>query len=105
MNDFSSIWLSDAEKTHSAGKSLAHTLYDPQCTILLTGELGAGKTTFLQGFASALGISEPLTSPTFALEQRYQTQNHGELFHLDLYRLSEKQAQELIHSPYGQNRK
>ncbi|MFH0851633.1 MAG: tRNA (adenosine(37)-N6)-threonylcarbamoyltransferase complex ATPase subunit type 1 TsaE, partial [Candidatus Peregrinibacteria bacterium] len=84
--------------THSAGASLAHTLYRIPVTVLLTGPLGAGKTTFLQGLGEGLGITQRLTSPTYALEQRYRTQYFGELLHIDLYRLTPKEAQHLVHS-------
>ncbi len=55
--------------------------------LLLVGDLGAGKTTFTQGFAAALGISEPVTSPTFTLAREY----HGRLLlhHLDVFRLDQ----------------
>lgn len=55
--------------------------------ILLTGDLGAGKTTFTQGFGAALGVTGPITSPTFTLHHRYQ----GRLVvnHLDVYRLEQ----------------
>ncbi len=96
MSDAIKIRLQNADKTRSCGGSLAHTLYDPHVTILLNGELGAGKTTFLQGFAEALGVSGHITSPTFALEQRYNTKEYGELLHVDLYRLSPTQAATLI---------
>jgi tRNA threonylcarbamoyladenosine biosynthesis protein TsaE len=92
----SQIRLPDALKTRSAGASLRDSLYSFPVTILLTGELGAGKTTFLQGFAEKLGISEPLTSPTYALEQRYKTKNGTDFLHLDLYRLKEKDAAAII---------
>jgi tRNA threonylcarbamoyladenosine biosynthesis protein TsaE len=72
-------------------------LYGVPVTILLRGELGAGKTTLLQGFGETLGIRGPLTSPTFALEQRYASEA-GELLHLDLYRLTAAQARELVAS-------
>jgi tRNA threonylcarbamoyladenosine biosynthesis protein TsaE len=85
-----------ALRTQSSGSSLASTLYGP-VSLYLTGELGAGKTTFLQGFGHALGISEWMASPTYALEQRYPT-SKGELLHLDLYRLSEKDARRLLAS-------
>jgi tRNA threonylcarbamoyladenosine biosynthesis protein TsaE len=53
--------------------------------ILLAGELGAGKTAFVQGFGAALGVDQPITSPTFTLAHQYE----GELVlhHLDVYRL------------------
>ena len=84
--------------TSLAGESLTFTLYGNSVTIYLFGELGAGKTTFVQGVAKRLGITEPITSPTYALEQRYATQNHGALLHLDLYRLNSVQSQEIVDS-------
>ena len=54
--------------------------------LLLEGTLGAGKTSLVQGLASAAGIGEPITSPTFALSQHYP-QGKPPLVHLDLYRL------------------
>ncbi len=92
------LQLSDATKTRFAGASLAETLYTLPVTIFLTGDLGAGKTTFLQGFAEKLGIAEPLTSPTYALEQRYKTSNGLPFLHLDLYRLTERDAVQLVES-------
>ncbi|MDD5026236.1 MAG: tRNA (adenosine(37)-N6)-threonylcarbamoyltransferase complex ATPase subunit type 1 TsaE [Candidatus Peribacteraceae bacterium] len=96
MTDQATIWLPNAKTTALAGASLAQTLYTLPITIGLTGELGAGKTTFLQGLAKELGITSRITSPTFALEQRYQTKHFGEFLHLDLYRLTEKEANELV---------
>lgn len=78
----------DIEKTRLLGGSLAHSLYKKPCTIDLIGELGAGKTTFVQALAKELRVPSPVTSPTFALEER-----HGEeLCHIDLCRLSKKDA-------------
>ncbi len=58
----------------------------PGTVIALHGDLGAGKTCFIQGFAAALGIDEPITSPTYTLIGEYE----GRLpfHHIDLYRLS-----------------
>src|SRR3989338_5010612 len=98
------IWLSNAEKTMSAGRHFAKTIYTLPVDILLSGELGAGKTTFLQGFAKGLGITQPITSQTFALEQRYNLDNsafripNSEFLHIDLYRLSQKQSRDLLQS-------
>lgn len=93
--DSCKISLPSSEKTVQAGHSLARTLYTFPVTILMRGELGAGKTTFLQGFARGLGIEREVTSPTFALEQRYDT-THGMFIHIDLYRLSPSQAREYV---------
>lgn len=54
--------------------------------IALVGEMGAGKTTFVQGLAQGLGIERRITSPTFIIMRRYETTSKS-LFHLDLYRL------------------
>lgn len=56
--------------------------------ICLNGDLGSGKTVFAKGFASALGVDETITSPTFNIVKEYTT---GELplFHMDVYRLDE----------------
>ena len=48
-------------------------LLQPGDTVLLGGELGAGKTTFTKGLAAALGVAEPVTSPTFVLVRSYRT--------------------------------
>lgn len=62
--------------------------------VTLRGELGAGKTTFTQGFLDALGVTDPVTSPTFVLMQRYPLAGAFEnAYHLDAYRLM--QAEDL----------
>jgi len=95
MVETTKIWLPNADSTYKCGESLAHTLYGKTLTIGLVGDLGAGKTTFLQGFLGELGISDNITSPTYALEQRYSTPS-TDIIHIDLYRLEEVQAKELL---------
>ncbi len=60
----------------------------PNMVICLRGELGSGKTVFVKGFATSLGIDENITSPTFTLVKEYLT---GEmpLYHMDVYRLED----------------
>jgi tRNA threonylcarbamoyladenosine biosynthesis protein TsaE len=82
------INVSTVEETQALAKKLAEFIL-PGDTILLDGELGAGKTTFTQGFAKALGIKRPLKSPTFTLVREYQTTSFP-LYHLDVYRLGEE---------------
>ena len=55
--------------------------------MLVAGELGAGKTTFVRGACRALGVTGPVTSPTFTIGQRYPAAGRGVVAHLDLYRL------------------
>jgi tRNA threonylcarbamoyladenosine biosynthesis protein TsaE len=59
----------------------------PGDLILLVGDLGAGKTAFVQGFGAALGVRETITSPTFTLARQYA--GRLELNHLDVYRLEQ----------------
>ena len=77
--------LKDLEATRALGRYLVQQPERPSL-LLLEGTLGAGKTSLVQGIASALGIDEPITSPTFALAQHY-SQGKQPLVHLDLYRL------------------
>lgn len=59
--------------------------------ISLSGELGAGKTTFVQGFAKGLGIKDQIISPTFVLMRQHKIPNTKKtLYHIDLYRLEEE---------------
>jgi tRNA threonylcarbamoyladenosine biosynthesis protein TsaE len=89
------VMLADAQATRALGSRLAQqwlALPPPnRPLLLLQGDLGAGKTCLVQGLAAALGIDEPITSPTFALAQHYQGEN-GALVHLDLYRLEQSAA-------------
>ena len=84
------IRLSDLEATQALGTELAQRL-PANAILLLKGPLGAGKTCLVQGIALALGIGEPITSPTFALAQHY-TDGNPPLIHLDLYRLEQSNA-------------
>ena len=56
--------------------------------VLVSGELGSGKTTFVRGACRALGVTSPVTSPTFTIGHLYEGAD-VEIAHLDLYRLSE----------------
>jgi len=70
------------EDTERAGATLAGELA-PGDVVLVSGEMGAGKTTFVRGAARALGVTEPVTSPTFVVGHLYE----AGVAHLDLYRL------------------
>ena len=80
------MFVENLKETLNLGEKLSQKL-NPQSIILLEGPIGAGKTSFVQGIARGLSISEDITSPTFALSHHY---NSGKipLIHLDLYRLN-----------------
>ncbi len=78
------IALSSLEETIEIGKRMASLIY-PNSILALSGDLGAGKTTLVQGLALGLQITDPIQSPTFV----YMNQYSGTipLFHFDLYRM------------------
>jgi tRNA threonylcarbamoyladenosine biosynthesis protein TsaE len=78
-----------ADDTRSLGAALA-PLLRPRDVVVLTGELGAGKTTLVQGVARGLGADEHVASPTFTLVREY-TSGRVPLAHVDLYRLEREQ--------------
>ena len=71
-------------QTKTLGTRLAPTLA-PGDTVALCGDLGSGKTTFVQGLARGLGVREAVTSPTFVLVHEYR--GRLPVYHVDLYRL------------------
>ena len=75
---------SSPAETEAAGAALAGDL-TPGEVVLVSGELGSGKTTFVRGACRALGVEGPVTSPTFTIGQVLGTD--PEIAHLDLYRL------------------
>ena len=79
------MFVENLKETIDLGKKLSQKL-NPHSIVLLKGPIGAGKTSFVQGIAKGLSISEDITSPTFAISHHY---NSGiiPLVHLDLYRL------------------
>lgn len=86
LQDFASDTLNSITKSVSAATIIA-----------LSGELGAGKTTFVQELARALGIDGNITSPTFVIEKIYKSPHpkFSKLVHIDAYRLKDKS--ELFH--------
>ena len=71
--------------TLAIAETIAEILSAPR-VVILRGELGAGKTTLVRGWAAALGAKDDVTSPTFTLVHEYQG-TRVKLYHLDLYRL------------------
>lgn len=72
-------------ETEALAADFAATL-KPGDVVLVSGDLGAGKTTFVRGACRALGVSGPVTSPTFTIARRYED-GRVPVSHLDLYRL------------------
>ena len=92
--------LSDPNATYNLGYELG------QCCsrgtiLLLSGDLGSGKTTLVQGLGTGLGIVEPISSPTFTLINEY-LEGRIPLYHVDLYRLEVSQVDALeLEEVYG----
>ena len=90
--------------TQSFAESLAQTFSGGE-TLLLVGEMGAGKTHFVKGLAKGLGIDEVITSPTFALHNVYS--GRLTLNHFDFYRIDDSEEvailglDEFFHDPNG----
>lgn len=82
---------SSAGETEAVGARLAAAL-GPGDVVVVSGELGAGKTTLIRGACRALGVAGPITSPTFTIGQRYE--GRLSVSHLDLYRLDGLEAED-----------
>ena len=77
----------NAEETYRLGEEIGSSLKGGE-VFALSGDLGAGKTTFIQGVAKGLGIESRIVSPTFILMRKYSGRLN--FYHLDVYRLEEK---------------
>ncbi len=87
-----SVLTDGPQETEALGAQLAASLGDG-AIVLVRGELGAGKTTFVRGAARALGVEDPVTSPTFSIGHRYRGREVT-VSHLDLYRLGRLDAED-----------
>ncbi len=79
------VTTSSAEESHALAEEFARAL-PPDTTLALHGDLGVGKTTFVQGLARGLGVTDPVTSPTFNIFTLYKGSART-LVHMDAYRL------------------
>ena len=82
------------EETFEIGRKLGEAAVPGQ-VICLNGDLGVGKTVFTQGFAAGLGITEPVSSPTFTIVQEYE-EGRLPFYHFDVYRIADPEEMEEI---------
>ena len=82
MNPVVNFKTKSAQETKKIAKLLAQEISRP-VVLALTGDLGSGKTTFIQGFLKGLGVKKRITSPTFVIMRTYNL-----VYHIDCYRLS-----------------
>jgi len=93
-----SIISKNPEETQKFGKKIGKNLF-PKSIIALSGKLGSGKTTLIQGIGEGLGVISPIKSPSFTLVNEYQ--GPLPLYHFDLYRLSgEEEIEHLGYEEY-----
>lgn len=93
MRRLQTEWVTHSpEETQALAATVAEHLH-PGDVLTLEGDLGTGKTTFSQGLAQGLGITEPIASPTFTLIKEYHS-GRIPLYHMDAYRL-EGEGEEL----------
>ena len=83
-----------AAETHALGKKIGETA-KPGDVYTLVGDLGVGKTVFTQGIADGLGITEPVSSPTFTIVQVYE-EGRMPFYHFDVYRIGDIEEMEEI---------
>jgi len=84
------ITTKSAKETKDFGRKVGFSLNGGEI-LLLSGNLGAGKTTFVQGLAEGMGLKVRIISPTFVLMKQYKN-----LYHIDLYRLEKNVGRELL---------
>lgn len=85
-------------ETQILGKKYAQNIKNEQI-ICLYGDLGAGKTTFVQGFGEGLGVTKKIVSPTFIIMRTYELTNHPTkkyFYHVDLYRIENETDVEVL---------
>jgi tRNA threonylcarbamoyladenosine biosynthesis protein TsaE len=83
-----------SDETYAYGYKLGREA-QPGDIYCLTGDLGVGKTVFTQGFAAGLGITEPVSSPTFTIVQEYEGEKFP-FYHFDVYRIGDVEEMDEI---------
>lgn len=108
MNKNNIYTTKSAEETRMLGKKLAQQTM-PGTLLCLYGDLGAGKTTFTQGFLEGLGAERPFVSPTFVIMKQYDltTPMHGieRVYHVDAYRVKNTDFETIGFSEWCEDKK
>lgn len=82
------------DEIHSAARKILEA--NPEKVILFNGQMGAGKTTFINALAKVMGVNDTTGSPTFSLVNEYRTADNQIVYHFDVYRLkSENEAYDM----------
>jgi len=93
------VFTKSATETEKLGQKIANNLKGGE-TLCFYGELGSGKTTFIQGLAKGLGIKKRVLSPTFIIMREYQIRGRKRkakrFYHIDLYRIKNKEDVEVL---------
>lgn len=89
------ITTRNAKETKEFGQKFGSSLKGGE-VIALSGDLGAGKTTFVQGLAEGLGFKSKIVSPTFILMRQYSLESGLNFYHADLYRLEGNVSREVV---------
>jgi tRNA threonylcarbamoyladenosine biosynthesis protein TsaE len=84
----SRITINSLEEVPGAAKTFLDSIGDIR-VVAFSGEMGAGKTTFIQSLCRALGVPSEVNSPTFALVNEYFTAEGESVYHIDLYRIED----------------
>ncbi|MBO7294219.1 MAG: tRNA (adenosine(37)-N6)-threonylcarbamoyltransferase complex ATPase subunit type 1 TsaE [Bacteroidaceae bacterium] len=80
--------INSLEEISAAAEEFIRLAMQEDTVFAFNGQMGAGKTTFIKALCEALGVSEPVTSPTFAIVNEYRSDETGELiYHFDFYRI------------------
>lgn len=86
--------INSADKTKALAKTLAKKL-KPGDVVALYGDLGTGKTTFVQGLAAGLGITRRILSPSFVFVRQYDIGKNRKFYHVDVYRAEDNKVEGL----------
>lgn len=80
--------INSLEEISTVAEEFIRLAMQEDTVFAFNGQMGAGKTTFIKALCEALGVSEPVTSPTFAIVNEYRSDETGELiYHFDFYRI------------------